>query len=61
MTPETPGQQRTIPVPGYGLLSPAPSVSDPQIVSITIPAGLDNVPIKLSGIVQYFDFEDLPG
>jgi len=60
-TPETPGQQRTVPVPGYGLLSSAPLVSDPAIVSITIPAGPSDAPIKLSGVAQFFDFADLPG
>lgn len=60
-TPITPGQQRTVPLTGYGLLSPAPFDDDTTIVSITIPAGQPaNSPIKLSGVAQFFDFADLP-
>ena len=61
-TPETPGQERTVPLTGYGLLSPAPFDDDTTIVSITIPAGQpSDSPIKLSGVAQFFDFADLPG
>ncbi|MBN8869067.1 MAG: collagen-like protein [Solirubrobacterales bacterium] len=60
VTPENPGEQRTVHVPGYGLLSPGPFDDDPTIVSITIPAGPSNAPVKVSGFAQFFDFQDLP-
>jgi len=59
-TPESPDEQRTVHVPGYGLLSPGPFDDDPTIVSITIPPGTTNAPVKVSGVAQFFDFQDLP-
>lgn len=59
LTPLDPGTNtNTVHVAGYPLTSGAPTTSDSQLVSVTAPGGLTNVPVVVSGVVQFFDFQD---
>ena len=59
LTPLDPGTNtNTVHVAGYPLTSGAPTTSDSRLVSVTAPGGLTNVPVVVSGVVQFFDFQD---
>jgi hypothetical protein len=59
LTPLDPGTNtNTVHVAGYPLTSGAPTTSDSRLVSVTAPVGLTNVPVVVSGVVQFFDFQN---
>ncbi len=59
LTPLDPGTNtNTVHVAGYPLTSGAPTTSDSRLVSVAAPVGLTNVPVVVSGVVQFFDFQD---